>query len=98
MNQTMFYAVHIVGKCEEKVFDERDVSFNLGEGADLNVLEAVEKALEKFKSGETSKLIIAPKHAFGHEGSAEFGIPPNATIEYTVTLKSFEKVQILLQM
>lgn len=64
----------------------------MGEGADLDIPESVEKALEKFLEGETSKLIIAPKYAFGAEGSVKWGIPPNATVEYTVTLKSFEKV------
>lgn len=84
--------VHIVGRCEDRIFDERDVSFNLGEGANVNVLESIEKALEKFKKGETSKLIIAPKHGFDQEGSNQFGVPPNATLEYIVTLKTFEKV------
>lgn len=68
----------------------------MGEGADVNVLETIEKALEKFKKGETSRLVIAPKHAFGHDGNKEFNIPPNATVEYVVTLKSFEKVNDIL--
>lgn len=70
------------------------MSFTLGEGTDVNVLESIENALEKFLKGETSKLIIASKLAYGEKGCMEFGIPPNATIEYIVTLKAFEAVCI----
>lgn len=80
------------GKHNGEVFDERELSFNLGEGCEQNVIEGVETALEKFKKGEKSRLIIKPTYAFGSQGYAQFNVPPNATIEYTVTLKSFEKV------
>lgn len=39
----------------------------------------------------SSRLIINPEHAFGKEGNDKFGIPPNATVEYTVTLNEFER-------
>lgn len=83
----------MAGSYDGKLFDEREVSFTLGEGSESNVVEGIEKALEKFKKGEQSKLIIGPKYAFGETGNAEFGIPANATVEYIVTLKSFEKVE-----
>lgn len=75
------------------MFEDRDVSFNLGEGCESNVVEGVEKALEKFKKGEVSRLIIKPNYAFGEKGNNAFGIPGNATVEYTVSLKTFEKVK-----
>lgn len=37
------------------------------------------------------RLIIKPEYAFGEKGNETFKIPPNATIEYTVTLKEFER-------
>lgn len=37
------------------------------------------------------RLIIKPEHAFGTAGNEKFNIPPNATVEYTVTLFDFEK-------
>lgn len=86
----------LVGEHGGRIFDERDVSFSLGEGSDVNIIEGVEKALEKFKKGETSQLKIKSKYAFGSEGSTEFNIPPNADIQYTVTLKSFEKVKFAI--
>ena len=75
-----------------KIFEDRDVQFSLGEGEDCGVIEGVEKALESFKSGEKSRLKIKSKYAFKNVGKPEFNIPPNATVEYTVELKSFEKV------
>lgn len=53
----------------------------------------MEKALEKFKKKESSRLIIKSKYAFKNEGSQEYNLPPNATVEYIVTLKSFEKAK-----
>lgn len=39
----------------------------------------------------TFRLVIKPEHAFGAEGNEKFNIPPDATVEYTVTLSDFEK-------
>ncbi|XP_068983103.1 peptidyl-prolyl cis-trans isomerase FKBP4 isoform X2 [Bombus flavifrons] len=83
--------VHLTGIYNGKVFEDRDVQFSLGEGEDCGVIEGVEKALESFKSGEKSKLKIKSKYAYKNVGKPEFDIPPNATVEYTVELKSFEK-------
>ncbi|KAL3265474.1 hypothetical protein HHI36_009678 [Cryptolaemus montrouzieri] len=90
-NDGALVQVHLTGKFGDKVFEDRDVSFNVGEGSEENILKGVEIALESFKRGETSKLIIKPQYAFGAKGSDELGIPPNATLEYIVTLKNFEK-------
>ncbi|KRT84338.1 hypothetical protein AMK59_1342, partial [Oryctes borbonicus] len=92
-NDGAMVEVKLVGEYDNRIFDEREVSFSLGEGSDINIIEGVERALEKFKKGETSRLTIKPKYAFGINGYAEFGIPPNATVQYTVTLKSFEKAK-----
>lgn len=46
----------------------------------------------KFNFGfDSCRLIIKSDHAFGEAGSDKFKIPPNATVEYTVTLSDFEK-------
>lgn len=91
MVQLLFVSVQLIGKYEDRVFDERTVSFTVGEGSEENIIDGVEIAVEKQKKGETCRLVIKPQYAFGAEGNATFGIPPNATVEYTVTLKSFEK-------
>lgn len=86
--------VHLTGKYEGRIFEDRDVTFTIGEGSEQKVIDGVERAVEKMKKGETSRIILKPQYAFASKGSEEFGIPPNATIEYIVTLKNFEKVLI----
>lgn len=87
-----FFLVHLIGKYNDKVFEERHVQFALGEGQEFGIVEGIERALEKFSSGEKSRLKIASKFAFKDEGKPEFGIPPNADVEYTIRLINFEKV------
>lgn len=84
--------VHLVGTHEGKVFDERDVQFNLGEGEDVGIIDGVEIALKSFKMGEKSRLKIKSKHGYKESGETKFNIPPNTNLEYTVELKNFEKV------
>lgn len=83
--------VHLKGTFDAKVFDERDVEFNLGEGSEQNIIEGVEIAIEKMKKSETARVIIKSEYAFGKTGNSEFNIPENATVEYTITLNEFEK-------
>lgn len=83
--------VHLVGKYGDKVFEDRDCQFNLGEGEDSGVVKGVELALGNLKKGELARLKIKSKYAFGKEGKSEFDIPPDADVIYEVELKSFEK-------
>lgn len=85
--------VHLVGIYNDKVFDDRSVSFNIGEGAKENICDGVERSIERFKIGECSRVILQPKYAFGKEGKQEWNIPPNAVVEYNITLNSFEKAK-----
>ncbi|KAK0162753.1 hypothetical protein PV327_006505 [Microctonus hyperodae] len=83
--------IHLIGKYNGKVFDERDVQFTLGEGEASNIVEGIEEALRRFKLGEKSRLKVKSKYAFKTIGNAEFNIPPSADVEYIVELKNFEK-------
>lgn len=85
--------VKLKGSYEGRVFDEREVEFNLGEGSESNIILGVETALEKFKEGEKSRLVIAPEYAFESAGNEAFGIPGDATVEYEVELLTFVKVK-----
>uniref|UniRef100_A0A182VUN1 peptidylprolyl isomerase n=1 Tax=Anopheles minimus TaxID=112268 RepID=A0A182VUN1_9DIPT len=84
--------IQLVGRHEGRVFEERDVEFCLDEGKEFGVVSGVEVALESFHKAETSRLVLKPQYAFGAEGNSEFGVPPNATVEYTVTLNDIEAV------
>ena len=76
----------------ERVFEDRDVEFVVGEGAEHGVIDGVDTALLKFKKGEKSLLKIAPKYAYGSEGNADLNIPAGTALKYEVELKQFEKV------
>jgi FK506-binding protein 4/5 len=66
----------------------------LGEGSEYGICEGLERAIEKFKKGEKSRIVLKAKYAFKAEGKPELNIPPNADIEYEVELKNFEKVSV----
>lgn len=83
----------MIGRHEGRVFDERDVSFNLGEGLEHNIPDGVEQALLKFKKGERSIIKLKPSYGFGSAGNEQFTIPPNASLEYEIELKNFEKAK-----
>lgn len=76
-----------------KVFDSRTVTFNLGEGSEVDVCEGIERALEKFNKDEKSRITIQPKYAFKSEGNATLGVPPNSAVEYVVKLTNFVKTK-----
>lgn len=74
-------------------FEKRTLSFNLGEGSEVGVCSGIETALGKFAKGEKSRIVIQPKFAFKAEGNTQLNIPPNAVVEYIITLNSFEKAK-----
>ncbi|XP_036321003.1 FK506-binding protein 59-like [Rhagoletis pomonella] len=88
--------VHLTGKYNGNTFEDRDVEFDYGEGCDCEVIEGVEIALEKMTVGETSRLKIHGKYAFGIKGNDHFNIPPNSTVEYIVKLIDCEKVYMYI--
>lgn len=85
--------VALRGTFEKRVFDERKIEFEIGEGSKVDIIPAIEEALLKFKKGERSKLDIKSRHAWGVKGSEKFNIPPFADVQYEVTLVNFEKAK-----
>jgi len=73
-------AVQLKGSYEGRVFDEREVSFTLGEeGEGLGIPRGVEEAIRKMKKGERSRITISPKYGWP-DGNPTHNIPANATI------------------
>ena len=89
-------SVHIVGKHEGRVFEDRTVHCNLNECSEHGVVPGVERALTNFKKDEKSILKLKPKYGYGEVGCPEKDIPPNADLTYEVTMKNFEKVSELI--
>ena len=77
----------------DTVFDQLELSFNLGEGLEHNIPDGVEQALLKFKKQERSLLKLTPAYGFGSAGNEKQGVLPNVNPEYEVELKSFEKAK-----
>jgi len=82
------------------IFDQReDVTFVLGEGADLNIPMGLELALEKIKKNEKAHVTLSSAYGFGRAGCPTFGIPgamdgsTGSKLAYDVYLKSFERAK-----
>lgn len=54
-------AVHLVGNYESRTFDDRELTFSIGEVSDDEVISGVQKALTHFGKGETSRLVTHKK-------------------------------------
>merc|ERR1719300_1050911 len=84
------------------IFDQReDVTFVLGEGADMNIPMGLELALEKIKKNEKAHVTLSSAYGFGRSGCPQFGIPGamdgsvGSRLTYEVYLKSFERARNL---
>ncbi|CAJ0590367.1 unnamed protein product [Cylicocyclus nassatus] len=98
-NDTSPVEVHAVGTYEGKVFFDKDVNFVLGEGSEVGLPEGVDRALRRFCRGEKSIIKLSgTKFTYGPNPPPEYNLPPNATIEFTIFLKSFEKVPATWEM
>lgn len=49
------HLVHLSGSYEGRVFDDRDLTFSIGEISDDEVISGIQKALTHFGKGETSR-------------------------------------------
>ncbi|MCI4379487.1 hypothetical protein PGIGA_G00228840 [Pangasianodon gigas] len=92
-NEGASVEVHLEGTHEGRVFDDRDLKFEVGDGESLDLPLGVEKALQAMEQGEESLFIIKPKYGFGNAGKPKFNIPPGATLQYKITLTKFEKAK-----
>lgn len=92
-NDDSLVEVSVRGECAGKVVEERKLSFSLGEGQEQGLPRGVEMAIEKMKKLEEARVKIGPAYAFGAEGDASKGVPAGATVEYDITLHSFERAK-----
>ncbi|CAF0988898.1 unnamed protein product [Didymodactylos carnosus] len=90
--------VSLKGTYEGRVFDERTVSFVMGEGVLKNIIPGVEHTITKMLKNERCKITVKSKAAWGKDGEKTFNIPPHANVEYEILLKSFEKAKDSWQM
>ncbi|XP_078053837.1 peptidyl-prolyl cis-trans isomerase FKBP5-like isoform X2 [Mustelus asterias] len=92
-NEGATVEVSIEGRRGSVLFDQREVTFVIGEGEDQDIPIGVDKALEKMQRGEHCVLHLMPEYGFGDLGKPELNVPPNAELDYEVLLKNFEKAK-----
>lgn len=83
--------VKVIGRVNGTEFDNREVTFPIGEGTEHQIPEGLERALERFKTKEKSIIKLQPKYGFGSAGLPEKNVPPGAELEYEVELTNFTK-------
>lgn len=56
------FSVNLEGSCEGRVFDERELKFEIGDGENLGFPAGVEKAIMAMEQGEKALFIMKPKY------------------------------------
>ncbi|XP_077025795.1 peptidyl-prolyl cis-trans isomerase FKBP4 [Tamandua tetradactyla] len=92
-NDRAMVEVALEGYYKDRIFDRRELHFEIGEGDSLDLPFGLEKAILRMEKGEHSIVYLKPSYAFGSVGKKKFQIPPEATLKYEVHLKSFEKAK-----
>eukprot|EP00064_Thunnus_orientalis_P004360 superscaffoldBa00000394_g4371 len=92
-NEGAAVEVTVEGTCEGRVFDERELKFEIGDGEGLGLPAGVEKAIMAMEQGEEALFTIKPKYGFGNAGNAKYNIPGGATLQYKIKLAAFEKAK-----
>lgn len=92
-NEGASVEVTVEGTCDGRVFDERELKFEVGDGESLGLPAGVEKAIMAMEQGEEALFIIKAKYGFGNAGNAKYNIPGGATLQYKIKLTAFEKAK-----
>lgn len=71
-----------------KVFDEREVTFIMGEGKEAKIAKGIEYALEKMKKNEKSELTLSPHYTENAQG-----LVAKEKVVFDIHLKTFERAK-----
>ncbi|XP_056137828.1 peptidyl-prolyl cis-trans isomerase FKBP4 [Lampris incognitus] len=85
--------VTVEGTFEDRIFDQRELKFEIGDGENLGLPYGVEKAIMAMEQEEEASFTIMAKYAFGNAGSTKYNIPGGATLQYKIKLVAFEKAK-----
>ncbi|NXS90742.1 FKBP4 isomerase, partial [Jacana jacana] len=92
-NEGALVEIQFEGRYGDRVFDRRELQFEIGEGDNYDLPHGLEKAIQKMEKSEESVFYLKPNYGFGSAGKEKFQIPPDAELQYEVKLKSFEKAK-----
>ncbi|NWI12793.1 FKBP4 isomerase, partial [Crypturellus soui] len=85
--------IQFEGRHGDRVFDKRELQFEIGEGDNYDLPHGLEKAIQKMEKSEESVFYLKPNYGFGSAGKEKFQIPPDAELQYEVKLINFEKAK-----
>ncbi|KAF1544121.1 Peptidyl-prolyl cis-trans isomerase FKBP4, partial [Eudyptula albosignata] len=92
-NEGALVEIQFEGRYGDRVFDRRELRFEIGEGDNYDLPHGLEKAIQKMEKSEESVFYLKPNYGFGSAGKEKFQVPPDAELQYEVKLKSFEKAK-----
>ncbi|XP_077424747.1 peptidyl-prolyl cis-trans isomerase FKBP4 [Vanacampus margaritifer] len=92
-NEGSSVEVTVEGSYEGRVFDKRDIKFEIGDADSLDLPAGAEKAIMAMEEGEEALFHIKSKYGFGHAGNAKYNIPGGALLQYKIKLTAFEKAK-----
>uniref|UniRef100_A0A3Q2NUQ9 peptidylprolyl isomerase n=1 Tax=Fundulus heteroclitus TaxID=8078 RepID=A0A3Q2NUQ9_FUNHE len=92
-NEGAVVEVVVQGTCDGRVFDERELKFEIGDGESFGLPGGVEKAIMAMEQGEEALFTVKSKYGFGIAGNEKYNIPGGATLQYKIKLTAFEKAK-----
>lgn len=92
-NEGASVEVSVEGTFEGRVFYERELKFEVGDGESFDLPPGVEKGITAMEQGEEAIFTIKPKYGFGVAGNEKLGVPGGATLLYKIKLTTFEKAK-----
>lgn len=75
------------------MFYDKNVEFVLGEGTEVGLPEGIDRALRRVNKGEKCRILLKGRFGYGSQPPADYKLPSNAELEFTVFLPEFEKVR-----
>ncbi|XP_072292040.1 peptidyl-prolyl cis-trans isomerase FKBP4 [Eucyclogobius newberryi] len=92
-NEGASVEVTVEGTLDGRVFYERELKFEVGDGESFNLPTGVEQGIMAMEQGEEALFTIKPKYGFGNAGNEKLGVPGGATLNYKIKLTAFEKAK-----
>ena len=87
--------MRLIGRHNGREFLDRNTTFTLGEGSEINIVDGVEQGLRSMKAGERALIRIKSRCAYGAEGDKRLGVPPGADVEFDVDFENYDPVRCI---
>ncbi|VDD76918.1 unnamed protein product [Mesocestoides corti] len=93
--------IHIKGFCDGQLFDERDISYTVGDFEEAGIPEGLDRALTYMNKDGKARVRVLGCNSFSETEYAQHGLPKDSPLEYEVTVMSCEvagKYKLALKM